>query len=305
MTYENVGLNEITEKINELETLLNEAKQNLSDSVILEKFSFSFKSLESALKSEITKANEKSKESLENQINLDITNNTKTLFDEAKDEILAELKANVDLDILSNKVSKEFLKENEKNLENALKTELTKQNFNEIIKEYKQELNNSLNESLEQGAEAFKSLENELNEINLNYKKIVDKKSTSVLKEYINEHKASLFKPFSLNFIKKDIIEDKDFKNEVKEVTKQSVNEYVINRGVKDELSEVLLNINKDISDDFFNSVYMREQRYLHNIILASMSLINELKLINLNMNALSGLLNGDAFEKQNIYKVV
>lgn len=305
MNYENQALNEIQAKIDALQKLLDEAKANLEDKAIQDKFAFSFENLEKALKLEIKNANEQSKESLQNQISLDVKQNTSELFALSKDEILKSISAQIDTGALSLDMAKQFLKENEKNLQSVVGEELQKQDFQSIINAHKIKLDESLQEELNEGKKATAKLERELGLINLNYKRLVDEKSERALKEYINEHKASIFKPFSLNFLKDDILQDRDLKRYYKVIAAESIKDKLNEDGLKEEISESLLNLNKEVSDEFFNSAYYNEQRFLQNLVLTSLSTINELKVFNLTLNELERLAQGEDIDKQNIYKVI
>lgn len=305
MNYENQALNEIQAKIDALQKLLDEAKANLEDKAIQDKFAFSFENLEKALKLEIKNANEQSKESLQNQISLDVKQNTSELFALSKDEILKSISAQIDTGALSLDMAKQFLKENEKNLQSVVGEELQKQDFQSIINAHKQSLNENLQASLDESKKSAAKLERELGLINLNYKRLVDEKSEATLKEYINEHKASIFKPFSLNFLKDDILQDRDLKRYYKVIAAESIKDKLNEDGLKEEISESLLNLNKEVSDEFFNSAYYNEQRFLQNLVLTSLSTINELKVFNLTLNELERLAQGEDIDKQNIYKVI
>lgn len=305
MNYENQALNEIQTKIDTLQKLLDEAKAKLEDKAIQDKFAFSFENLEKALKLEIKNANEQSKESLQNQISLDVKQNTSELFALSKDEILKSISAQIDTGALSLDMAKQFLKENEKNLQSVVGEELQKQDFQSIINAHKIKLDESLQEELNEGKKATAKLERELGLINLNYKRLVDEKSEATLKEYINEHKASIFKPFSLNFLKDDILQDRDLKRYYKVIAAESIKDKLNEDGLKEEISESLLNLNKEVSDEFFNSAYYNEQRFLQNLVLTSLSTINELKVFNLTLNELERLAQGEDIDKQNIYKVI
>lgn len=305
MNYENQALTEIQAKIDALQKLLDEAKAKLEDKAIQDKFAFSFENLEKALKLEIANANKQSTQSLQNQISLDVKQNTSELFALSKDEILKSIAGKIDTGALSLDMAKQFLKENEKNLKSAVGEELKKQDFQTLINAHKLKLDENLQEGLNEGKKATAKLEKELENINLNYKRLVDEKSEATLKEYINEHKANLFKPFSLNFLKDDILQDRDLKRYYKVIAAESIKDKLNEDGLKEQLNESLLELNQQISDDFFNSFYYNEQRFLQNLILTSLSTINELKILNLTISDLKALIQGEDIDKQKIYKVI
>ena len=279
MNYENMVLNEINEKIQALKTLFDDVKENLSDSALKKRFDEYFLSLELDLKEEIKNIKEKTQEALEELIKEELKENTKALFLTSKQDFLNELKANVDYELLADEKAKGFLRENENKLNEAIREALRGQRFQSLIMECENNLLNSLDEAslkIKQNLEEFK---NTLETTHLNYKRMVDEKSEGVLKAYINEHKNTLFKPFNLNFLKDELLKDEELKEELKEIARELIATYITSTGfLKDELEECLLNINKEISKDFFKSEYMKEQIFLNNIVLSNLCLTNELK---------------------------
>ncbi|MFQ6341357.1 hypothetical protein [Campylobacter sp. VTCC 70190] len=279
MNYENMVLNEINEKTQALKTLFDDVKENLSDSALKKRFDEYFLSLENDLKEEIKNTKEKTQEALEELIKEELKENTKALFLTSKQDFLNELKANVDYELLADEKAKGFLRENENKLNEAIREALKGQRFQSLIMECENNLLNSLDEAslkIKQNLEEFK---NTLETTHLNYKRMVDEKSEGVLKAYINEHKNTLFKPFNLNFLKDELLKDEELKEELKEIARELIATYITSKGfLKDELEECLLNINKEISEDFFKSEYMKEQIFLNNIVLSNLCLTNELK---------------------------
>ncbi|TQR31799.1 hypothetical protein DMB92_05270 [Campylobacter sp. MIT 99-7217] len=309
MNYENANLAEISRLKDELKELLNEAKLSLEQEAINEKLAFSFESLKDELKALLQKQSKESKESLEKDFKLSVQTSTKELFEQSKEEALDEIKQGFDYANLSEEVIKNFT-EQESILDNfrlVLKTRLENVPVADIVDNFKEDLNAHFEKSVNECEKIEQKLKNELENVNFNFHNMLEEKSEEVLKAFIEEHKSELFKPFSLAFLKNDLLKDEDFKAAYKKEARLVLSLHLENTKLKDEFENALLNLNGQISEDFFQSEYLKEQRFLQNIVLSSLALGNELKILQENMKWLKSFKQNEDLNTymHNTYKVI
>lgn len=306
MNYENEALDTINQNLQESKELLSEAKSTLAsvNSQIDTKLSEAKSTLESEL-------NSKSKE-LEQALQANLQSLAKSellkLYTSEQENIKNSLKQNIDLEALSEKIASSFTSQNESNLKEAVKEALKEDEIYIFLNSKKQELQNeiqnSFNEIDELSQKELKKLDEKIEARFMLYLNTLKEQSKELLKEYINEHKTELFKPFKLDFLKKDLLRDEDFKKSFKDVALQSVVTFINTTSFKDEIDERLLALNAKISEDFFNSIYLQKQKHIANNILMSISLSSALKEISKELDKIS-LKDETLLKSQKIFKVI
>lgn len=306
MNYENEALDTINQNLQESKELLSEAKSTLAsvNSQIDTKLSEAKSTLESEL-------NSKSKE-LEQALQANLQSLAKSellkLYTSEQENIKNSLKQNIDLEALSEKIASSFTSQNESNLKEAVKEALKEDEIYIFLNSKKQELQNeiqnSFNEIDELSQKELKKLDEKIEARFMLYLNTLKEQSKELLKEYINEHKTELFKPFKLDFLKKDLLRDEDFKKSFKDVALQSVVTFINTTSFKDEIDERLLALNAKISEDFFNSIYLQKQKHIANNILMSISLSSALKEISKELDKTS-LKDETLLKSKKIFKVI
>lgn len=306
MNYQNEALESINQNLQESKELLSEAKSTLAsvNSQIDTKLSEAKSTLESEL-------NSKSKE-LEQALQANLQSLAKSellkLYTSEQENIKNLLKQNIDLEALSEKIASSFTSQNESNLKEAVKEALKEDEIYIFLNSKKQELQNeiqnSFNEIDELSQKELKKLDEKIEARFMLYLNTLKEQSKELLKEYINEHKTELFKPFKLDFLKKDLLRDEDFKKSFKDVALQSVVTFINTTSFKDEIDERLLALNAKISEDFFNSIYLQKQKHIANNILMSISLSSALKEISKELDKIS-LKDETLLKSQKIFKVI
>lgn len=306
MNYQNEALESINQNLQESKELLSEAKSTLAsvNSQIDTKLSEAKSTLESEL-------NSKSKE-LEQALQANLQSLAKSellkLYTSEQENIKNLLKQNIDLEALSEKIASSFTSQNESNLKEAVKEALKEDEIYIFLNSKKQELQNeiqnSFNEIDELSQKELKKLDEKIEARFMLYLNTLKEQSKELLKEYINEHKTELFKPFKLDFLKKDLLRDEDFKKSFKDVALQSVVTFINTTSFKDEIDERLLALNAKISEDFFNSIYLQKQKHIANNILMSISLSSALKEISKELDKIS-LKDETLLKNQKIFKVI
>ncbi|ASQ30237.1 hypothetical protein CAV_0570 [Campylobacter avium LMG 24591] len=306
MNYENEALDTINQNLQESKELLSEAKSTLAS--VNSQIDTKLSEAKSTLQSEL---NSKSKE-LEQALQANLQSLAKSellkLYTSEQENIKNSLKQNIDLEALSEKIASSFTSQNESNLKEAVKEALKEDEIYIFLNSKKQELQNeiqnSFNEIDELSQKELKKLDEKIEARFMLYLNTLKEQSKELLKEYINEHKTELFKPFKLDFLKKDLLRDEDFKKSFKDVALQSVVTFINTTSFKDEIDERLLALNAKISEDFFNSIYLQKQKHIANNILMSISLSSALKEISKELDKIS-LKDETLLKSQKIFKVI
>lgn len=306
MNYQNEALESINQNLEQSKELLSEAKSTLAsvNSQIDTKLSEAKSTLESEL-------NSKSKE-LEQALQANLQSLAKSellkLYADEQENIKNLLKQNIDLEALSEKIASSFTSQNESNLKEAVKEALKEDEIYIFLNSKKQELQNEIQNSFDEidelSQKELKKLDEKIEARFMLYLNTLKEQSKELLKEYINEHKTELFKPFKLDFLKKDLLRDEDFKKSFKDVALQSVVTFINTTSFKDEIDERLLALNAKISEDFFNSIYLQKQKHIANNILMSISLSSALKEISKELDKIS-LKDETLLKSQKIFKVI
>lgn len=307
MNYENEALSKIDENLKQSKELLDSLKEQFSEQNLNLKIENELNKSKEALQTSL-KEKLKSFETLFlNSLNENVKSELLKLYESKKEDLKGFVKEEIDLNELSKSIASSFLNENLNNLKESLNEALQNDELFLLLNEKKKELNIEAQNALSQ---LDKALENELLALDkkiedrfLLYLNSLKEQSKELLKEYINEHKTELFKPFKLDFLKDALLKDEDFKKTYKEVALQSVVTFINTDTFKDEIENTLLNMNAKISDEFFNSIYLHKQKFVANASLASISLSNALKELSKELSKLS--LNDDKKENDETYKKI
>ena len=272
MNYENYINDNYTQKINEASKLLNEAKVLLRAENIDSLLSAKFALLSAELRELIVNVNELKTSELKEHITYYNHNQLQKSYTKNKEDLINSLALQIDfnalfaanknefINITKQEFSKELqrlLNENE-SLENAINALKAK------VENTTQEANKALNERLE-------SLELE----NLT-KELLRAEITRLSNEALKENA-----PFISQESAKELLANEDFfENLVSDI----LNHSVLASKIKYELGKVLESINKQALERALNHKELKKMMLLQDMIIASLSLQNELKIISENM---------------------
>ncbi|WP_297192414.1 hypothetical protein [uncultured Campylobacter sp.] len=281
MNYTNEALNAIEEKLKQSKELLSALQTDFSQENLESKINAELNEAKTQLQEFLQSKEAQIKDELNKTLNESIKTNFLELFESKKEAIKSFIASSINLDDLSQKTAQSFLDENLENLKELLNQALKGDEFFAILNEKRQALSQKTQEGiLELDKEInknLKELDKKIDERFLLYLQSLKDQSKEIVKEYINEHKAELFKPFKLDFLKEDILKDEDFKKTYKEIALQSIVTLVNTSTFKADIEEILLQMNAKISDAFFSSVYLQKHKFISNAILMSVSLSNAL----------------------------
>lgn len=272
MNYENYINDNYTQKINEASKLLNEAKVLLSSENIDSLLSAKFALLSAELRELIVNVNELKTSELKEHITYYNHNELQKSYTKNKEDLINSLALQIDfnalfaanknefINITKQEFSKELqrlLNENE-SLENAINALKAK------VENTTQEANKALNERLE-------SLELE----NLT-KELLRAEITRLSNEALKENA-----PFISQESAKELLANEDF---LANLVSDILNHSVLASKIKYELGKVLESINKQALERALNHKELKKMMLLQDMIIASLSLQNELKIISENM---------------------
>lgn len=272
MNYENYINDNYTQKINEASKLLNEAKVLLSSENIDSLLSAKFALLSAELRELVINVNELKTSELKEHITYYNHNQLQKSYTKNKEDLINSLALQIDfnalfaanknefINITKQEFSKELqrlLNENE-SLENAINALKAK------VENTTQEANKALNERLE-------SLELE----NLT-KELLRAEITRLSKEALKENA-----PFISQESAKELLANEDF---LANLVSDILNHSVLASKIKYELGKVLESINKQALERALNHKELKKMMLLQDMIIASLSLQNELKIISENM---------------------
>ena len=272
MNYENYINDNYTQKINEASKLLNEAKVLLRAENIDSLLSAKFALLSAELRELIVNVNELKTSELKEHITYYNHNQLQKSYTKNKEDLINSLALQIDfnalfaanknefINITKQEFSKELqrlLNENE-SLENAINALKAK------VENTTQEANKALNERLE-------SLELE----NLT-KELLRAEITRLSNEALKENA-----PFISQESAKELLANEDF---LANLVSDILNHSVLASKIKYELGKVLESINKQALERALNHKELKKMMLLQDMIIASLSLQNELKIISENM---------------------
>lgn len=272
MNYENYINDNYTQKINEASKLLNEAKVLLSSENIDSLLSAKFALLSAQLRELVNSVSETKTSELKEHITYYNHNELQKSYVKNKEDLINSLALQIDfnalfaanknefINITKQEFSKELqrlLNENE-SLENAINALKAK------VENTTQEANKALNERLE-------SLELE----NLT-KELLRAEITRLSNEALKENA-----PFISQESAKELLANEDF---LANLVSDILNHSVLASKIKYELGKVLESINKQALERALNHKELKKMMILQDMIIASLSLQNELKIISENM---------------------
>lgn len=272
MNYENYINDNYTQKINEARKLLNEAKVLLSSENIDSLLSAKFALLSAQLRELVNSVSETKTSELKEHITYYNHNELQKSYAKNKEDLINSLALQIDfnalfaanknefINITKQEFSKELqrlLNENE-SLENAINALKAK------VENTTQEANKALNERLE-------SLELE----NLT-KELLRAEITRLSNEALKENA-----PFISQESAKELLANEDF---LANLVSDILNHSVLASKIKYELGKVLESINKQALERALNHKELKKMMILQDMIIASLSLQNELKIISENM---------------------
>lgn len=272
MNYENYINDNYTQKINEASKLLNEAKVLLSSENIDSLLSAKFALLSAQLRELVNSVSETKTSELKEHITYYNHNELQKSYVKNKEDLINSLALQIDfnalfaanknefINITKQEFSKELqrlLNENE-SLENAINALKAK------VENTTQEANKALNERLE-------SLELE----NLT-KELLRAEITRLSNEALKENA-----PFISQESAKELLANEDF---LANLVSDILNHSVLASKIKYELGKVLESINKQALERALNHKELKKMMILQDMIIASLSLQNELKIIGENM---------------------
>lgn len=272
MNYENYINGNYAEKIGEASKLLNEAKDLLRAENIDSLLSAKFALLSAELRELVINVNELKTSELKEHITYYNHNQLQKSYAKNKEDLINSLALQIDFNALFAANKNEFIN-------------ITKQEFS---KELQRLLNE--NESLENAINALKAkVENTTQEANkaLNErleslelerltKELLRAEITRLSKEALKENA-----PFISQESAKELLRDEDF---LENLVSDILNHSVLEGKIKYELGKVLESINKQALERALNHKELKKMMILQDMIIASLSLQNELKIISENM---------------------
>lgn len=272
MNYENYINDNYTQKINEASKLLNEAKVLLSSENIDSLLSAKFALLSAQLRELVINVNELKTSELKEHITYYNHNQLQKSYTKNKEDLINSLALQIDFNALFAANKNEFInitkQEFSKELQRLLNENESLENAINILKakveNTTQEANKALNERLE-------SLELE----NLT-KELLRAEITRLSNEALKENA-----PFISQESAKELLANEDF---LANLVSDILNHSVLASKIKYELGKVLESINKQALERALNHKELKKMMLLQDMIIASLSLQNELKIISENM---------------------
>lgn len=273
MNYENYIGNDYETRLNELKSLLNEAKGLLSDENISGILNTKFSHLSTELRGLITKINElKISETREHLEHYNF-NQIQRVYAKYKNDLVDTLARNIDFESLFLANKEVFLNINEKHFKNELETLL---NSNDTLNEAIRELEGSVDEV----SENIKSeIEYRIDEIDLNTMaiNILRSEIVNIARDCVNNNGELIAKETA-----ERILVNVDF---CEELVNGVLDNSIFKNSLKDALWTSLERLNEQAITRVLNHREMQKNIILQDLVMASLSLQNELKIISENMN--------------------
>lgn len=272
MNYENYINANYAEKIGEASKLLNEAKVLLRAENIDSLLSAKFALLSAELRELVINVNELKTGELKEHITYYNHNELQKSYTKNKEDLINSLALQIDFNALFAANKNEFInitkQEFSKELQRLLNENESLENAINILKERventTQEANNALNQRLE-------SLE-----LERLTKELLRAEITRLSKEALKENA-----PFISQESAKELLANEDF---LANLVSDILNHSVLEGKIKYELAKVLEGINKQALERALNHKELKKMMILQDMIIASLSLQNELKIISENM---------------------
>ncbi|EHN6894275.1 hypothetical protein KJK44_000874 [Campylobacter upsaliensis] len=272
MNYENYINENYAEKIGEANKLLNEAKDLLKPENIDSLLSAKFALLSAELRELIISVNELKASKLKEHITYYNHNELQKSYAKNKEDLVNSLALQIDFNALFVANKNEFInitkQEFSKELQRLLNENESLENAINILKERVENTTQNANIALNERLESLE-LENLTKEL---LRAEITRLSNEALKENA---------PFISKESAKELLTNEDF---LANLVSDILNHSVLASKIKYELAKVLENINKQALERALNHKELKKMMILQDMIIASLSLQNELKIISENM---------------------
>ena len=272
MNYENYINGNYAEKIGEASKLLNEAKDLLRAENIDSLLNAKFALLKAELRELINSVNETKTGELKEHLTHYNHNELQKSYAKNKEDLIQSLALQIDFNALFAANKNEFINitkgEFSKELERLLNENESLENAINILKERVENTTQNANIALNQRLENL--------ELERLTKELLRAEITRLSKEALKENA-----PFISRESAKELLRDEDF---LENLVSGILNHSVLEGKIKYELAKVLESINKQALERALNHKELKKMMILQDMVIASLSLQNELKIISENM---------------------
>ena len=272
MNYENYINGNYAEKIGEASKLLNEAKDLLRAENIDSLLNAKFALLSAELRELINSVSETKTGELKEHITYYNHNELQKSYAKNKEDLIQSLALQIDFNTLFAANKNEFINitkgEFSKELERLLNENESLENAINILKAKVENTTQNANIALNQRLEGL--------ELERLTKELLRAEITRLSKEALKENA-----PFISRESAKELLKDEDF---LENLVSDILNHSVLEGKIKYELAKVLESINKQALERALNHKELKKMMILQDMIIASLSLQNELKIISENM---------------------
>lgn len=272
MNYENYINGNYAEKIGEASKLLNEAKDLLRAENIDSLLNAKFALLSAELRELINSVSEIKTSELKEHLTHYNHNELQKSYAKNKEDLIQSLALQIDFNALFTANKNEFInitkEEFSKELERLLNENESLENAINILKAKVENTTQNANIALNQRLESL--------ELERLTKELLRDEITRLSKEALKENA-----PFISQESAKELLRDEDF---LENLVSDILNHSVLEGKIKYELAKVLESINKQALERALNHKELKKMMILQDMIIASLSLQNELKIISENM---------------------
>ncbi|MCR2103299.1 hypothetical protein CUPS4256_08600 [Campylobacter upsaliensis] len=272
MNYENYINNNYAQKISEASKLLNEAKDLLRAENIDSLLNAKFALLSAELRELINSVSETKTGELKEHITYYNHNELQKSYAKNKEDLIQSLALQIDFNALFAANKNEFINitkgEFSKELQRLLNENESLENAINILKAKVENATQNANIALNQRLESL--------ELERLTKELLRAEITRLSKEALKENA-----PFISQECAKELLKDEDF---LENLVSDILNHSVLEGKIKYELAKVLESINKQALERALNHKELKKMMILQDMIIASLSLQNELKIISENM---------------------
>lgn len=272
MNYENYINDNYTQKINEASKLLNEAKDLLRAENIDSLLNAKFALLSAELRELINSVSETKTGELKEHLTHYNYNELQKSYTKNKEDLIQSLALQIDFNALFAANKNEFInitkQEFSKELQRLLNENESLENAINILKERVENTTQNANIALNQRLEGL--------ELERLTKELLRAEITRLSNKALKENA-----PFISQESAKELLSDEGF---LENLVSDILNHSVLEGKIKYELAKVLESINKQALERALNHKELKKMMILQDMIIASLSLQNELKIISENM---------------------
>lgn len=272
MNYENYINGNYAEKIGEASKLLNEAKDLLRAENIDSLLSAKFALLSAQLRELVNSVSETKTSELKEHITYYNHNQLQKSYAKNKEDLIQSLALQIDFNALFAANKNEFInitkQEFSKELQRLLNENESLENAINILKERVENTTQNANIALNQRLESL--------ELERLTKELLRAEITRLSNKALKENA-----PFISQESAKELLRDEGF---LENLVSDILNHSVLEGKIKYELAKVLESINKQALERALNHKELKKMIVLQDMIIASLSLQNELKIISENM---------------------